>query len=113
MSDYNGWKNYETWCVNLWISNDPGSEEAARECVEVGDTYGTGEQIESMVTEWVHADDLTGLASDLLNGALCEVDWREIADAYIEAVQEQWENEGKCRECGEWLDADCGCEVAV
>ena len=22
---YNGWTNYETWCVALWIDNDPGT----------------------------------------------------------------------------------------
>ena len=22
---YNGWTNYETWAVNLWIDNDQGS----------------------------------------------------------------------------------------
>ncbi len=24
---YNGWKNYETWSVKLWIDNDQGSEQ--------------------------------------------------------------------------------------
>lgn len=30
MSDYNGWKNYETWNVALWIQNDEGIYRIAR-----------------------------------------------------------------------------------
>ena len=29
---YNGWKNYETWNVILWIGNDEGLYNFAREC---------------------------------------------------------------------------------
>ena len=29
---YNGWKNYETWNVALWIGNDQGMYEFAKEC---------------------------------------------------------------------------------
>lgn len=28
---YNGWSNYPTWCVNLWMGNDRGMYEAALE----------------------------------------------------------------------------------
>lgn len=29
---YNGWKNYETWNVTLWIGNDEGMYNFAKEC---------------------------------------------------------------------------------
>ena len=30
-NEYNGWYNYETWLVNLWMDNDQGSQEMWRE----------------------------------------------------------------------------------
>lgn len=30
---YNGWKNYPTWAVNLWLSNDEGLYNSTRELV--------------------------------------------------------------------------------
>lgn len=33
---YNGWKNYETWNVNLWLNNDEGLYNCAR-------LYGNGD----------------------------------------------------------------------
>jgi hypothetical protein len=35
---YNGWANYPTWAVNLWMANERGLynlvREQARECIE-------------------------------------------------------------------------------
>ena len=33
---YNGWKNYETWNVALWIGNDEGLYHLARSCSDYG-----------------------------------------------------------------------------
>jgi hypothetical protein len=41
---YNGWSNYEAWCVNLWIGNEEGSDRywrgVARECWDEAETSG-------------------------------------------------------------------------
>lgn len=34
---YNGWANYETWNVALWIQNDEGFYAAAQQATEIGD----------------------------------------------------------------------------
>ena len=33
-TEYNGWENYETWNVALWINNDEGLYNIARRCVD-------------------------------------------------------------------------------
>jgi hypothetical protein len=34
---YNGWENYETWNVALWINNDEGLYDIARRCDDYQD----------------------------------------------------------------------------
>ena len=33
-TDYNGWTNYETWNVGLWLGNDEGLYEVARRALD-------------------------------------------------------------------------------
>ena len=90
---YNGWANYETWCVHLWLTNEEGSyrywrEEAGRHRKKSGeDASGTlAEQLKNELEEASPIEEAS-LFSDLLNAALGEVDWFEVADAFLEDVE--------------------------
>lgn len=68
MSDYNGWTNYETWNVFLWISNDEGLYNLARNCKSYQDFARTmREDFESTETPDGVAWNDSGLDVDEIN----------------------------------------------
>ena len=93
--EYNGWYNWETWCVNLWMDNDQGSHEmwreVARESIEADE--GTNWfYFEDRLKDYLDylQEDLRngifpdcGLVHDLLGGAISEVNTREIAMHWV------------------------------
>lgn len=84
---YNGWKNKETWLVNLWLGYTLSMY--AEDGVEITPDY-----IEELVEELVDAEvSQNGLVADLLNCALGEIDYHEIAEHY-ETEEEDPEGEG-------------------
>jgi len=101
---YNGWTNYETWLVNLWMDNEKGSQdffrETAKEIYNETNAYNTGlnkqECARFRFADWLkhyHAEEnrpeLPGAYGDLLGAALASVNWDEIARHYIDAVLEE------------------------
>jgi hypothetical protein len=87
MSDkkYNGWENYETWNVALWLSNDQGSYYHCREIAQNADSIrDTAEQIKDMVEENNPTANDASMFSDLLGHALQNVNWHEVAESFIE-----------------------------
>jgi hypothetical protein len=95
---YNGWTNYETWNVALWLSNDEGTYNYTRERAdEIKASASEHHNVPSIWTEdeaarfeladWLKeyveesAPDLgASMFADLLNAALSDVDWAEIAE---------------------------------
>ena len=79
---YNGWTNYETWLVNLWLTNEEATQAALYEmAAEHKDEpeYVLADAIQAYTDELIGRDDLQGMLSDLVGAALSNVDWREIA----------------------------------
>lgn len=102
---YNGWTNFETWAVALWLDSEQGTHhywrEASREAWESASET-------KHVREWKFSRDdaarilladrlkeeveegipLLGanLYADLLGAALSSVNWHEIARHYVEEI---------------------------
>ena len=101
-TEYNGWSNYETWAVNLWMTNDQHSDSYWREAATAAwERAGDGTPNQFMDREHnaqqLLADHMKGdheeqvpdeaggsVYADLLTSALSEVNWHEIAKAFLE-----------------------------
>ena len=102
---YNGWTNYETWCVPgaPGLTNEEGTYNHCRELaqqataeapdceqvrrkvwtVEEAKKFRLSDQLKEFVQEMDPLADGASMFPDLLNAALSEVDWHEIAEAFL------------------------------
>lgn len=96
---YNGWSNYPTWCVKLWIDNDEGLYNEVKQLAQ--DCYDNAEaernftreeratlDFESILRDYIEelepVNNSSSMSDDLLDWVFGEVDWYEIAAAIIE-----------------------------
>ena len=83
MSDYNGWTNYETWNVALWVDNDEGLyREKVRICRRGN----------------VEASDVQGFFQDYMGGTtpdldLCRENGETIDPINFDEIAESWSDE--------------------
>lgn len=95
--EYNGWSNYMTWCVKLWIDNDEilsnEFNRLAKNCYNNAKAgkYFTREEyavldfeiILKHYIEELNPLDNASMFADLLGWALEEVNWYEISKSII------------------------------
>jgi len=87
---FNGWANHETWAVSLWLFNDEGLYDTARECVRSrsdDNAAKIADNLRDMVRDLAADAGITDKAtlwSDLVGYALDRCDWDEIAAAFTE-----------------------------
>ena len=85
---YNGWTNYETWCVNLWLTDEASTEQEVRMLAQMHDVsvgY-RADRIHDLVLVIIDSAAPNGLLTgaslftDLLISALYNVNWHEIVE---------------------------------
>ena len=91
---YNGWKNYETWCVSLWIDNEEASYRhyrlQAREIQRAHEPEDQARELAGLLKAETEeaASNLGGVPgtvfADLIQSSLDNVDWEEIAQSILD-----------------------------
>lgn len=96
-TEYNGWRNIETWRVQLHLANN---ENMARRAGAIVGAFGpvAADEAAAVLREWfssgVHEctndkdnDGLGMFVADTLDAALERVDWRQIAAAWTQKAE--------------------------
>lgn len=88
---YNGLSNYETWSIALFIDNDEGlyeqKEEVKKKILKDNPenaSYEFSKWLEDFTYEFLEFEKLNPYQQQMMKSALDEVDFIEIANAYLE-----------------------------
>ncbi len=90
---YEGWTNYETWVVKLWMGNEePSYRYWQHEARHAKDAYALMSAIKDAHEEAM-PDLGASVFSDLLGAAMSEVNWYEIAESLFTEAHEDEDND--------------------
>ena len=98
--EYNGWKNRQTWLVNLWLNNEPSSQQALYDIANDNDdgladgsptpVHMRADTLMEYIMDRFHMVEdkrvtpLHGMFLDLLNDAIWMADLESIIEGAVE-----------------------------
>lgn len=97
---HNGWTNYETWVVGMYLDGNYDGEGTYLDALELarqrnGEEDNTtrtrvlAEDLEEFVQQTIFGDEAPAtIATDLLGKALANVNWRELAESKLQEIAE-------------------------
>lgn len=87
MSEYNGWRNYATWRVNLELFDGMTPEDMGLEITDTDDRDSIVEDLARAMEDFAYEtveSQASGWALDIANSFLNDVDWQEIAEHMVD-----------------------------
>lgn len=91
---YNGWRNYETWLAGLYLNDGTDwqnfvetellGEEEDEEITEDKKVEMLAEYLKDYIEEEADMAGLNGFLDDLLTSAISEIDFTELATAFLD-----------------------------
>jgi hypothetical protein len=101
---YNGWTNYETWAVGMFLDGNYTGEHTYREVLALAEDHDSDAReserdpddavytLANALQEWFNEQlpELDGIASDLLGAAVSEINWTELAKSKLTEIGEYY-----------------------
>lgn len=89
--EYNGWPNYETWIVKLWIDNDEGAYHYSKDMVRHSRYRADAiDGLKDWIEEMNPLNEGANMFVDLMTHALGKVDFGKIADSIAEDEEHEF-----------------------
>lgn len=91
---YNGYTNYQTWNIVLWVRNDEGNYDTIIDALkyitqEHEDITEQADALQEFIgTELMFTSDPVGIAADLLQNAVSYINWYEVLEALLEDLDQ-------------------------
>lgn len=84
---HQGFRNYPTWAVSLWLNNDEGLYNQMQDLIREsrGDVFVLEDKLKAWAEEFLVPEVGLGPAADILTWGFAQVDWREIAESELSA----------------------------
>lgn len=87
-TEYNGWSNYETWLINLWLTNEePYYYEMQRILSTFTGVRDQADALKEFMQQQHEEQEVSGVWSDIISSTLWKVNWHEIAENNREDVR--------------------------
>jgi hypothetical protein len=85
---YQGWTNWATWNMNLWLTNDYGTYKQMQHMMRIADSL---PQFEDYVERYGLSLERQGMVTDFEPKDLEVIDWYEIAESFAEGEEHSYE----------------------